>query len=373
MSAIRINVVHRLMPATMPEPIDRPDLGAVILWTREEHPDADVVLCYNAYSYDPNLARKYPDRIRLLVLAEPAVVHPPQYRQSCWAQFDGIVSWNRNLVERSDRFYHVPHINYGLPFPGDHAYPGTHFPEAQLRSRINGVCMVANVKLSLLASQLYSTRARVARWFHDASSMPFDAYGPADIGLPNYRGKADVKSDVLSRYRYTLAFENSHDPYWSRGYLTEKIWDALHSCTIPIYFGDPNVADVVPKDCYIDFRDFESLRDLESALASRTEQDYLETVDRIGRFLGEHEPEKRYHADALYRAAIDAANDSRHRPSPRTTSGDDLPPDYPSSGIDARERILFELSCFILRFPFVFRLLRFGVSRIIGAWRSLRR
>jgi len=372
MSSIQVNIVHRLMAGTVPDPIDRPDLGVVIFWTREEHPDANVVLYYNSYSYDANRSRKYSDRIRLLILAEPVVVHPPQYRRSCWEQFDGVLSWNQNLVDRSDRFYYLPHINYGFPFPSDHAYEGAPFSEAQLRSRIKGVCMVADVKLSLLSSELYSSRARVAQWFHDSSSMPFDAYGPEGMAVSNHRGEPEVKSGVLSRYRYSLAFENSYHPYWSHGYLTEKIWDAFYSSTIPIYFGGANVAEVVPKDCFIDFRDFDSLPDLESALASRTEEDYIDTVERIWRFLREHRPEKRYHVDAIYRAAVDAARDVRHRSPGRTITGGDLPPDYPHSGIDRRDRIMFDLSCLILRFPTLFRVLRLSVTKIRGARRSFR-
>lgn len=52
-------------------------------------------------------------------------------------------------------------------------------------------------------------------------------------------GKWDRKRAFLSNYRFTIAFENSCAP----GYHTEKIMDPMSQGSIPIYWGDPTIAD----------------------------------------------------------------------------------------------------------------------------------
>jgi hypothetical protein len=43
-----------------------------------------------------------------------------------------------------------------------------------------------------------------------------------------------------------------------KGYISEKIFDCFYVGTIPIYLGDPSVETFIPKDAYIDMRDFDS-------------------------------------------------------------------------------------------------------------------
>ena len=50
------------------------------------------------------------------------------------------------------------------------------------------------------------------------------------------------------------------------GYVTEKIFDCLTCGTVPIYLGAPNIADYVPRDCFVDMRDLGSFDVLASLL-----------------------------------------------------------------------------------------------------------
>lgn len=70
-----------------------------------------------------------------------------------------------------------------------------------------------------------------------------------------------AKRDVMGRYRFAVCFENTIFP----GYLTENL-DCLLSGCIPIYWGDPTVESQVPPSCYIDFRKFGSLPELDRFL-----------------------------------------------------------------------------------------------------------
>jgi alpha-1,3-fucosyltransferase 10 len=93
--------------------------------------------------------------------------------------------------------------------------------------------------------------------------LPVDSYGRClnNRMLPGDEGRA-TKLATISRYRFTLAFENSVAP----DYVTEKFFDPLRVGSVPVYLGAPDVADYAPgADCYLDVRDFASPR----ALAER--------------------------------------------------------------------------------------------------------
>jgi hypothetical protein len=71
-----------------------------------------------------------------------------------------------------------------------------------------------------------------------------------------------AKRAVLSRYRFAICFENTIFP----GYLTEKLFDCLLAGCIPVYWGDPTVAEQVAPACFIDYRQFGNLAELDRYL-----------------------------------------------------------------------------------------------------------
>ena len=60
------------------------------------------------------------------------------------------------------------------------------------------------------------------------------------------------KHEVYSRYNFALCVENMR----MTGYVTEKIFDALFSGCIPIYWGAPNIDEYIPADCFVRLDDF---------------------------------------------------------------------------------------------------------------------
>ena len=57
---------------------------------------------------------------------------------------------------------------------------------------------------------------------------------------------------LRSQYKFTIAFENES----AEGYLTEKIRMALTAGSIPIYWGDPRVAEFINPACFINCHDY---------------------------------------------------------------------------------------------------------------------
>lgn len=65
---------------------------------------------------------------------------------------------------------------------------------------------------------------------------------------------------AMSHYKFVLAIENTK----TESYVTEKLFYALDSGAVPIYFGAPNVWDFVPPHSIIDGSKFSSLEELAS-------------------------------------------------------------------------------------------------------------
>jgi alpha(1,3/1,4) fucosyltransferase len=72
--------------------------------------------------------------------------------------------------------------------------------------------------------------------------------------LNNIGGCVKDKLPFQSPYKFTIAFENSSYP----GYTTEKIMEAMLANTIPIYWGNPRVAEDFNVKSFINCHDYDN-------------------------------------------------------------------------------------------------------------------
>ena len=82
-----------------------------------------------------------------------------------------------------------------------------------------------------------------------------------------FRGPREPrKADTLGRYTFALCFENSA----LEGCIPEKIFDCFYAGTVPIYWGAPDIERWIPRECFVDMREFESYTELRDFLRSRS-------------------------------------------------------------------------------------------------------
>jgi alpha(1,3/1,4) fucosyltransferase len=82
-----------------------------------------------------------------------------------------------------------------------------------------------------------------------------NARRPVDSGgklLNNIGGPVRDKRAFLRGYRFTIAFENSSFP----GYTTEKIFEPMLEGSIPIYWGNPKIAEEFNPKSFINVHDY---------------------------------------------------------------------------------------------------------------------
>lgn len=138
--------------------------------------------------------------------------------------------------------------------------------------------------------EIYSERYKVINFFSPLSALElygpgWDKGGKARSETENisriYRGFAVDKRQKLKEYKFVFAFENAV----FSGYITEKIFDAMFAGCVPIYLGAPDIDKYIPRDCFIDYRNFSNLSDLYQFLSNMDEIRYGDYISNIKKYL----------------------------------------------------------------------------------------
>lgn len=266
------------------------------LRTQDFHPpeESELVLYIDVPKRLPSA--KYEAK-SYLVLLEPELIIPANYNRRTHKRFRKVFTWLEDLVESDSRYVkiRVPQI----PPPISRVAP--------FEEREKLCCMIAGGKLSLHPKELYSERIRWIRWFEKRHPADFDFYGAgwermwmtgplyirAINKLPfwrklffsnfkNYRGKVDKKFETLSKYRFSICLENGQG---FRGYITEKIFDCLFSGNVPLYHGAPDITHEVPKECFIDLREFKSKEEIYERISTMSAREFNAYQESARRFL----------------------------------------------------------------------------------------
>jgi len=181
-------------------------------------------------------------------------------------KFRFVFAYNESLVGSADKYKH-------LYFPAPYSeVQEPHWSNTCRRDKfvmING----NHRPLKGYRDELYSERLKAIRIL--AKNNTIDLYGRGWkrllsrnslwIGFwksiyaisKTYMGECDVKLSVLSNYMYCVCFEN----FRLEGYITEKIFDCFYAGCLPLYWGAPDINSFIPKECYVNVDDFDSVND----------------------------------------------------------------------------------------------------------------
>jgi hypothetical protein len=79
-----------------------------------------------------------------------------------------------------------------------------------------------------------------------------------------------------------MAYENFRG---RRGYISEKIFDALQAGSVPVYLGEERIEEFVPRESFVDARNFRTHRELLAYLQSCPEPEWVEMRESGQNFL----------------------------------------------------------------------------------------
>jgi len=170
-----------------------------------------------------------------------------------------------------------------------------------------------------MRSDLYLERLRAIEYF--SHEPGFDLYGNGwDTPVHGtgqryqqsiqkaYRGKipagVENKGKVLREYKFAICFENTSFP----GYITEKLFDCFFAGCIPIYYGAPDIAEHVPANAFIDFRNFQNYEQLEKYILTMSAEDAARYLQAAAEFLASPAFDK-FHVSAFTKQIMLAIED----------------------------------------------------------------
>lgn len=223
----------------------------------------------------------------LLCLESPLIV-PFNHFKFVYRFFDKILTWNDLIVDNEKILkLNIPQIRYKTRIRS------LSFNKKKLLVGVYSYRTLKNVPALLnffnpYKSNLYSKRMDLINYL-DSSNIDFDLYGRGwnrYKGLPkSYGGEIDIdgKLQLISKYKYCLAFENSSAP----GYITEKIFDCFQAGTVPIYLGANNISKYIPNGAFIDARKYSNFQKLVDYLRSISKSQYIKMQNKGREFIND--------------------------------------------------------------------------------------
>jgi hypothetical protein len=108
----------------------------------------------------------------------------------------------------------------------------------------------------------------------------YPALQPMQTDLPSFESRKLLTQtvgahDLLKQYKFAVCYEDMHDV---KGYVTEKIFNCFAAGTIPIYWGASNITDYIPKECFIDRRDFKDFEAVMDYIQGADAQAYINNI-----------------------------------------------------------------------------------------------
>jgi len=226
-----------------------------------------------------------------LIMNESPLVRPDNFDKMKHKYFHKIFTWDDSLVDDKKYFK----INYSFEIPKT-------IPKKLNKEKL--CCLIVGNKDSDHPNELYSERRKLIRWFEKNHPDDFDLYG---VGWNEYRfkgikpirafnripitkkimfkyfgeyyssyeGKVDNKFDTMQNYKFAICYENIKNV---SGYITEKMLDAMFAGCVPIYWGADNITEHIPKNSFIDKRDFDNYEKLYDFMSNMDEKEEKKIV-----------------------------------------------------------------------------------------------
>ncbi|HBB76891.1 MAG: hypothetical protein A3J18_02565 [Candidatus Levybacteria bacterium RIFCSPLOWO2_02_FULL_40_18] len=232
----------------------------------------------------------------ILICNEPPIVIPFNYWKIFHTFFTKVYTWNDSLVDNKKYFkILLPKTSLGLNIKPKK------FKERKFLVLINkNILPFYPFKIILkFGKELYTERIRAIEFFEKTIPKKFYLYGrdwnkPKKHNLTEriigpkkyltYKGEVDDKIELLSSFKYSICFENLTD---TTGFITEKIFDCLKARCVPVYWGATDIENYIPRECFIDFRQFKDYDELLKFLNSISEQKYAKYIKSIEKLLSD--------------------------------------------------------------------------------------
>lgn len=241
--------------------INDPPMYCPESWSREYHDRFDFVFTFDETLTDNKKYFYYPFAIDTEFFSVPDLITREEYRKRTLATFVSHAIHKYPDANNPGSTLHLRYDTikwYGKNHPEDFGFYGGTFVKRDYYFGFRGVSLVKKI----MPQKLFQALA---------------AYRQKDL-IRVYKGELRPleKFDVIKQYNFYYCYENT---IGINGYVSEKIFDCFYHGIVPIYWGAPNIKELIPYECFIDgkdFRDEESLYHFIKGMTYETYRNYLE-------------------------------------------------------------------------------------------------
>ncbi len=261
-------------------------------------PDVKYVL-YFEYNWrmlfsEPFLS-KVPYEKRALVLLEPAIVNPTLYYTSLLRKrFSLVFTWDWKLLKKNPAY-----VRINVPVGAEpQTYKINPFTEYSFHNK-RFLTAVSSNRWHYMPQSTFGLRRKIYHYFESRHPTDFDLFGnwwdqpygflEKWLGHKVFKswkgiipGAWDEKVRQISKYKFSICFENSTG---QPGYISEKIFDCFCARCVPIYCGSKGVETIIPRDAWINMRDFRDFNALAVFLEEMNEDTYAQYLVAIDCFM----------------------------------------------------------------------------------------
>jgi hypothetical protein len=269
--------------------------------------DTDSIKKFDAVLFldFPTLKNKYFNQLlklghnnMYLLIAESPIIKPDNLDAENHKYFKKIFTWEDDIIDNKKYFK----INYSHNIPKEFNF--------DLGKDKKLCAIIAGNKSDNHPAELYSERIMAIRWFEKNHPDDFDLYGLGwdkynfygkFLGVklarlnrlkfltkllgphyPSWRGQVRSKNETYKNYKFSICYENVKG---FNGYITEKIFDCFLAGCVPIYLGAPNITSHIPKNTFIDKRNFDNYESLYKYIKNMPDSEYEGYLKAINDFL----------------------------------------------------------------------------------------
>lgn len=249
--------------------------GIRLIDATKNEPSIKVAIVLYFGNIDTKILSKHKDAVNVYIALEPPAVDFAHERKSLLLlkkYFDYILTWNDELTDGK------VFLKFNYPIDFFHYENSIPFDNKQFLTNVSGK------KKSNHKDELYSKRLEIINYFEKNHQEDFEFWGTGweDKKYKNYKGTAISKIEIYKNYKYAICFENQKG---LKGYITEKIWDCFICKIVPVYLGAENIDQYIPKGCYIDYRNYESVESLIAFLKNISGEEYSSYINNIENLL----------------------------------------------------------------------------------------
>jgi len=218
-----------------------------------------------------------------LYAVEGYITTPQNYDDNILRRFKALLTPNTKFYELNKHKHNIIVTNGPLDSHNYYKLDRVNTYE----ERVNGICAMNRIYKTGRSGDILWMR----EWFMNnlpARGLQKHCYGSVPWGGSMYQGYAKDANhgnhisnlEILQRYRFFFAPEPMYHELWSVDWVTERLWNAFKCKTVPVYYGCYNIEDKVPKDLYVDYRDFSSLDELANYLANFSRSRWIEMTEK---------------------------------------------------------------------------------------------